>query len=143
MCVHPQCEKAPQERYAFPLPLCGEHLVKTLTAAVEVTRAAKQDYAKVNEGKTIPFSAKARIPHAEVVYYIKFGDRIKIGTTTNLNARLGTLPFDQILGTEPGGVDLERKRHQQFAANLVSGREWFSPSEALLAHIATLKKRRP
>lgn len=139
-CVHPRCEKSPQARYDFPLPLCGEHLVQTLTAAVQVTRAAKLDYTKANQGKLNPFPESARLPHKEVVYYIKFGDRIKIGTTTNLKRRLDNLPFDQILGIEPGGVDVERQRHEQFATDRVSGREWFTPSEALMSHIAKLKK---
>ncbi|MGW5387185.1 GIY-YIG nuclease family protein [Nocardia sp. NPDC003963] len=138
-CVHPRCHGAPQKRYRFPLPLCSEHLIKTLAAAVEVTRAAKLDYSKANPGKSMPFPVKARIPHGEVVYYIRFGDRIKIGTTSNLSARLSTLPFDEVLATEPGGVEVERQRHTEFAASRISGREWFTASEALLAHIASLK----
>lgn len=141
-CVHPQCHREAQARYEFPLPLCGEHLVRTLAAAIEVTRAAKRDYVEANDGKRMPFPIKARLPmNGELVYYVRFGDRIKIGTTKNLMARLQTLPCDEILATEPGGPELERQRHQQFAADLVSGREWFNPSEPLIAHIAGLKRR--
>jgi excisionase family DNA binding protein len=73
-----------------------------------------------------------------VVYYIRFGDRIKIGTTVNLVSRLGNLPHDQLLATEPGGVNLEGLRHAQFAEHRIRG-EWFRPAPELLAHIGSVK----
>lgn len=75
-----------------------------------------------------------------VVYYILFGNRIKIGTTTSLRGRLDALPYDEVLATEPGGFDVERMRHDQFADCRVRG-EWFEPTPALLAHIAELASR--
>lgn len=55
---------------------------------------------------------------AGVVYYIaRGGNRIKIGTTINLGARLRALysvPED-LLAVEPGGADTERQRHEQFS----------------------------
>lgn len=72
-----------------------------------------------------------------IVYYIRFGDRVKIGTTTNLKARLGVVPHDEVLATEPGGRDVERARHVQFAATRIT-REWFAYSTELKQHIARL-----
>jgi excisionase family DNA binding protein len=71
------------------------------------------------------------------VYYIRFGDRIKIGTTKCLTARLSDLPHDEVLATEPGGRDVETRRHRQFAAQKIR-REWFRPDPVLLEHIAAL-----
>jgi hypothetical protein len=74
-----------------------------------------------------------------VVYYLRFGDRIKIGTTTCLVSRLNSLPHDEVLATEPGGVEVEDKRKTQFAEHRITG-EWFRMTPALLRHIATLAK---
>lgn len=76
-----------------------------------------------------------------VVYYIQFGNRIKIGTSTSLRSRLDSLPYDEVLATEPGGYDVERKRHDQFADCRIKG-EWFEPTQALLTHVAKLASRR-
>ena len=77
-------------------------------------------------------------PSPPVVYYIRFGDRIKIGTTSRLLARMRDLPKDELLVTEPGGRDLERQRHREFAAFRVTG-EWFKAETPLLVHIARLR----
>jgi len=79
-----------------------------------------------------------REPRLDVVYYIEFGDRIKIGTSGNLRSRLQALPHDRVLAIERGGQHLEHRRHVQFAHLRVTG-EWFTKGEALLAHIATLR----
>jgi hypothetical protein len=80
---------------------------------------------------------------ASLVYYVRIGDHVKIGTTTNLTARLNALQVDRIpgalLGTEEGGRDVERMRHRQFEADRIdSRRELFIPSSRLMAHIKTL-----
>ena len=74
-----------------------------------------------------------------VIYYLRFGDRIKIGTTADLTGRLLAIPHDELLATEPGGEQLERMRHAQFADARVRG-EWFTASEDLLSHIEMLRK---
>lgn len=73
-----------------------------------------------------------------VVYYWLFGDRVKIGTTRNLALRVRGLPPGKLLASEPGGRDLERQRHRQFAAYLASGREWFHHCPAIAEHIASI-----
>lgn len=76
------------------------------------------------------------------VYYLRFGDRYKIGFTTNLKARLNSLPYDELLAVEPGSFKLERERHAMFASTRVEGQnEWFFASPHLLFHIATLEDR--
>lgn len=76
-----------------------------------------------------------------IVYYMLFGSRIKIGISTSLRSRLDSLPQGvKVLATEPGGRDVERKRHDQFAECRVGG-EWFRPTRPLLVHIAKLALR--
>lgn len=80
----------------------------------------------------------------EVVYYVRFGDRVKIGTTKNLQDRLAFIPHDEVLATEPGGVYVERRRHAQFKhlrARVGRSREWFSLAPELTDHIAAVRAR--
>lgn len=70
-----------------------------------------------------------------------FGDRVKIGTTTNLAKRVTGVPHDRVLASEPGGRDLERARHAEFAGLRVKG-EWFQYVEPLVSHVARLARAR-
>ena len=74
-----------------------------------------------------------------VVYYLRFGDRIKIGTTVCLRGRLDAVPHDKLLATEPGGDEVERARHRQFAEYRITG-EWFRIAAPLLAHIGAVRR---
>lgn len=75
----------------------------------------------------------------ELVYYIRFGDRVKIGYSSNLAGRLRALPHDEVLATEPGTYALEAARHRQFRELRLTG-EWFDHAEPLTSHIETLRK---
>ena len=72
----------------------------------------------------------------DVVYYIRSGDRIKIGTSGNPRGRLAALPYEEVLAFERGDRMLERRRHEQFAAFRMPRSEWFHVHDALLAHVA-------
>lgn len=87
-----------------------------------------------------------------VVYYI--GDPvtryIKIGTSTNLQVRMGKLrierPGSLILATEPGSYPTERQRHAQFAHVSVGQtgrgkREWFRNEPDLARHVSAVRKQ--
>lgn len=76
-----------------------------------------------------------------LVYYLALSPTtVKIGTTTNLPQRLTALRSEMqyVLAVEPGGRDVERMRHQQFAAERIGRREDFRVSDALQDHIASL-----
>jgi hypothetical protein len=77
-------------------------------------------------------------PRIDVVYYLRFEDRIKIGTTARPRQRLAAIWHDELLAFEPGDRLLERRRHESFAAERFGRTEWFCRSPALDAHIATL-----
>ncbi|WP_319034971.1 GIY-YIG nuclease family protein [Microbacterium sp. LRZ72] len=72
-------------------------------------------------------------PTIEVVYYLRYDNRIKIGTTTNPRHRLATLWHDELLAFERGGRNVEQHRHDQFS-HLREGGEWFTATPELLAH---------
>lgn len=74
-------------------------------------------------------------PRVDVVYYLRFDDRIKIGTTANPRRRFEAIWHDEVLAFERGDRMIERRRHEQFAVERFARTEWFAASIALLAHI--------
>jgi hypothetical protein len=73
------------------------------------------------------------------VYYVRVGDRIKIGMTANLRQRISSYPpSSELLATEIGGEALESRRLVQFNHLLADRKEWFHPGPDLLDHIAVL-----
>lgn len=74
-------------------------------------------------------------PRVDVVYYLRFDDRIKIGTTANPRRRFAAIWHDEVLAFERGDRMIERRRHEQFAVERFARTEWFAASIALLAHI--------
>lgn len=87
----------------------------------------------------IPDGEAAHV-RVDVVYYIRFGERIKIGTSGNPRGRLASLPWEEVLAFERGGRAVEQRRHAQFAEHRIPGSEWFHTHEALRAHIAELSE---
>jgi hypothetical protein len=75
----------------------------------------------------------------DVVYYLRFGERIKIGTSGNPRQRLATLRHDELLAFELGDRSVEQRRHAQFAAHRLDRTEWFALNDALTEHIAVLR----
>lgn len=72
-------------------------------------------------------------PRIDVVYYLQWDDRIKIGTSSRPRARLGAIWHQELLAFERGGRELERRRHRDFA-HLREGGEWFTAAPELRAH---------
>jgi len=78
-------------------------------------------------------------PRVDVVYYLRFDERYKIGTTGNLRQRLGAIRHHELVALERGDRHRERMRHGQFAATRHRGTEWFAPSPELDAHLVALR----
>ena len=77
-------------------------------------------------------------PRVDVVYYLRYADRVKIGTSSQPHRRLAAIWHDELLAFERGGRVLEQRRHLRFAADRFAGTEWFRRSDELSAHIAVL-----
>jgi len=75
----------------------------------------------------------------DVVYYIRFGDRVKIGTTANPRSRLSHLVHDELLAFERGNRLVEQHRHQQFAAHRMLRTEWFDLHDDIRTQVDTLR----
>ena len=78
-------------------------------------------------------------PRVDVVYYLRFDDRVKIGTTSNPRQRLAAIRHHELLAFERGDRALEQRRHAQFTEERFARTEWFHLSDALGAHIDVLR----
>ncbi|MBN9185255.1 MAG: GIY-YIG nuclease family protein [Microbacterium sp.] len=82
------------------------------------------------------------LPRIDVVYYLRYADRIKIGTSSQPRQRPAAIRHDEVLAFERGGRPLEQRRHVEFA-HLREGGEWFTATEELAAHIARVGRGVP
>lgn len=119
---------------ADPLPspcrLCGSRLgVRFLSG--RVCGVCEWPYGEHPDGGLAP-------PRLDVVYYLRFGERVKIGTTTNPRQRFTAIRHEEVLAFERGDRHVEHRRHEQFAAERAGTSEWFAVSPRLLEHIDTL-----
>jgi hypothetical protein len=81
----------------------------------------------------------------KVVYFVQTagGGLIKIGFTTNLEARVRDLQTSSpvalcVLATLSGGESLEAELHERFASYRKHG-EWFEPAPELLSFVSSLR----
>lgn len=77
-------------------------------------------------------------PVVEVVYYLRYDRRVKIGTSRRPRQRLASIRHDELLAFERGGRSVEQHRHQEFA-RIREGGEWFTLTEDLTAHVAAMR----
>jgi hypothetical protein len=87
-----------------------------------------------------PIDGELPPPRVDVVYYLRFRDRVKIGTSAQPRQRLRAIRHEELLAFERGDRGLERRRHSQFAADRLGESEWFQHSDALAAHVAALRE---
>lgn len=78
------------------------------------------------------------LPRIHVVYYLRYAERVKIGTSWRPRQRLASIRHDELLAFERGDRSVEQARHRQFAA-LREGGEWFTFTGDLRAHVAALR----
>lgn len=118
---------------SLPFPLCFQHFVAV----------RRWDFREVAERMRAAYPQPPQLPDTAVVYYVRVGDRVKIGTTVKtVRQRFqGQLPPDaQVLATEPGSYEVERRRHRQFR-HLQDANEWFHAGPELWSHVAELRKQ--
>lgn len=120
-----------------PVPICQVHLRQAYTYIADqmVKRAEERTHHRAERSE--PENADRPRP---LVYYAERGNLIKIGTTIALRQRMAALMVDRLLATEPGDYQLEGLRLKQFRHLLVRGREWHRRDDALLSHIAMIRR---
>jgi hypothetical protein len=72
--------------------------------------------------------------HDPVVYFLRNGQRVKIGTTTNTRERIKRLSLrpEDVLLALPGDASLEDVLHEKFSDLRIKGTEWFRLSGDLV-----------
>ncbi|MEH0552568.1 GIY-YIG nuclease family protein [Streptomyces sp. B21-101] len=118
-------------------------------AAAQVERSMERQLVEARHANALENAAsKPRVPgeHCDnpkgVVYYIRRRGYVKIGTTTQLRARMRDLMPDEVLAVEPGSYKLEGELHVRFAHIRLSPKcEYFLLDEDLQAHIARVVSR--
>jgi hypothetical protein len=142
-----RCRLMPvRESAQFSLSLCAQHyqgyldMLDLIREGERASETIEQLATWTDEDLSDEIFREHRRMYAEqaVVYYVRIRDLIKIGTTTNMRARMSRLLADEVLATEPGGEELENMRHKQFAHLKVRG-ERFAPAPDLLSHIAMIR----
>lgn len=78
--------------------------------------------------------------HEPIIYYMRMDRLVKIGTTTNICARVSAVMPQGVLAVEPGDRRREQLRHRQFRA-FHSHLEWFWLRETLWEYIVDLRAR--
>jgi hypothetical protein len=128
-CCSPGCEAEALGWTDLPVPLCLKH---AMAIWLRITEEWKGRLAHA-------VAARPPRPRQPVVYFVRCGDLIKIGTTICLPSRLDTFATDaphppEVLLVVAGGRTEERQVHALFADERVRG-EWFRPSGRLMRFI--------
>lgn len=122
--------------------LCWEH-AELVADAVNESRVPVATRAKANaairrrneaEGRARRAASRGQQPGW--VYYLRIGDRVKIGYSVDVKERMRAYPpGSHLLAVHPGTKQLETEMHQRFAGSRAAGREWFRETPDLTEHI--------
>lgn len=138
---HPVVQQI-REEFSFDTPGVAEGLSRLYfmnlrgeEITIENARACIKTYIEHHARRIRIEEEKAQ---RAIVYYMRLGNLVKIGWTTNLDSRRADLNPQEVMATEPGGREVERERHKQFADLRIHG-EWFSLESPLVEWIDRLK----
>lgn len=128
----------------FPVDVCEVHALLIVSVMKERGGAAMRRLDAVYEVPPVTRELRPAKPiykrgRPSVVYYMRFGNRVKIGFSTNLRSRMATLCPDEVLAIEPGYQGEERAQHVRFAELREEG-EFFRMNRELVDHINLLRK---
>lgn len=140
--IAPLLEIVDTEDPAFPR--IADALRDMSNAGVELTEETVTIAVKIGKQKHADEAAR-RITERNrrsIVYYIRRGDLIKIGTTIDPVNRLKSLMPDEVLAFEPGDKHTERQRHLQFARSRVALKsEYFRQDSDLMGHVTEMREQ--
>lgn len=150
-CAYPQCTDHTQWN---DTPLCPEHAAivwktfdeRTTEAHKQVIRGEHREAAAAIRSAEAEARAEKRFASNRPgsIYYLRVGDRVKIGFTADLYQRMMQYPPNsELLATHPGTPAMEKRIHQDFTRHLADGREWFHPNTELSEHIAGVQSMYP
>jgi len=112
--------------------------VITIAEKVGAHRVAERD-ARTPASRRFAYEIAPLASAGSIVYYVRRGDLIKIGTTADPVTRFAAILPDEILAYEPGSGSEETYRHRQFFHLRCRG-EYFTPAPELLEHARRLRQ---
>lgn len=121
-----------------PFEICPEHYQAVVRHFAALQRAQQHETKRTSKRTVNATSRRAR-GNAGLVYFVRHGDVVKIGTTQDLTQRLTAIPYDELLATIPGGPDVEGQWHRRFAHLRTRG-EWFRDAPELRDAIAAARQ---
>jgi hypothetical protein len=122
-----------------PVSMCAIHTLVAMDYAQSLRPVAPPRKKQNHQSRASGPMFRSFEPNC--VYYLRMGDRIKIGTSTNLPSRLRAIAHEELMAVQPGGMREERQLHRQFAGLLVAQREWFRMNEVLAAHVRSVRQK--
>lgn len=115
------------------IPLCRTCAVDVSAQYLALTEDEREAAALPQPDHTLPPMDK--YTERGFVYFVRFGDRVKIGFSMNVERRLKAIPHDEILAVMPGTFRDESRCHAAFAHLRIIG-EWFEMGDDLMGFIA-------
>jgi hypothetical protein len=107
------------------------------------SREFAQSYASATTAPKLPKKARLTPPKEGSVYYLRHGERIKIGFTIDWGRRQKAYRTHnsedlELLAIRPGFRRDETHAHREFKQYRIGDTEWFHPGPELLEHIDRL-----
>ncbi len=126
-----------------PVALCGKHIREVYAFASDLLESnwdgAVRDYVSALHDQFKP-PRVVKQPAAGWVYAIRFGDRVKVGYTTDPETRMRNLPHEQVLAMVHGTRADEKAWHDLLADFHVTG-EWFQAHHEVLTVLTHMGAR--
>lgn len=148
-CMAPVAEGAPLSMCMKHLMIAGEWWAEVkplVNGAAMLRNKGLEDFFNLGDvfsRRDVGHAAPPTETSPPVVYYLLHGSRIKIGTSRAWRKRVRQHPHDRVLAIEPGGFDVEARRHRQFASLRVGASEWFDEDADLWDHIMDVNDANP
>jgi hypothetical protein len=125
---------------------------QTIEVAQEARPAAPVEPPRKRQPPTAPAGSDGEVvedvaslfcsAHAPVVYFLRNGTRLKIGTSQSLRRRITSLSLrrEDVIRVEHGDQQYERSLHRRFADLRVDETEWFELRGALAEYLGLLSE---
>lgn len=140
LCAVTECPAHPFLEH--PIALCRRHALMVSLNVTDVLHATAltghtTPGLGIEAATVAPETVWAQSSHQSVVYFLANGDRVKIGVSTNVAARVSALSFRKgnVLLLLQGGYDLEADLHDHFQADRVGRTEWFVLSSRIRDYV--------
>ena len=146
VCCWPRCDESRSAGFGdMPdFPLCATHAMHAFEAIVVEQRKLTTVIAVHEEkrNQNLPVSDREKRSHVGWVYFVRVGDRIKVGHAVDLSRRIKAYPPDSVLlAVMPGSRADEAALHQELTPWRTAGREWYQSSSGVMRRIEAVLRQ--